>query len=71
MSAFGPKRTLLVAAHMSAFRGKADMALCGGLFVFGRQSSSKDMPLRPMLSQLVMDQNFARGATFQSRAPRI
>jgi hypothetical protein len=28
MSAFGPKRTLLVAPHMSAFGGKADMAYC-------------------------------------------
>jgi hypothetical protein len=29
MSAFGPKRTSLVALHMSAFGGKADMTLCG------------------------------------------
>jgi len=29
MSAFGPKRTSPVAAHMSAFGGKADMAVCG------------------------------------------
>jgi hypothetical protein len=28
-SAIGPKRTCLVAPHMSAFGGKADMALCG------------------------------------------
>src|SRR5215467_12337693 len=28
MSAFGPKRTSLVAPHMSAFRGKADMTVC-------------------------------------------
>jgi hypothetical protein len=28
-SAFGPKRTSLVALHMSAFGGKADMTLCG------------------------------------------
>ena len=27
MSAFGPKRTSLVAPHMSAFGGKADMAI--------------------------------------------
>ena len=27
-SAFGPKRTSLVAPHMSAFRGKADMPFC-------------------------------------------
>ena len=27
MSAFGPKRTSLVAPHMSAFRGKADMTI--------------------------------------------
>src|SRR6478609_297265 len=27
-SAFGPKRTSLAAPHMSAFGGKADMALC-------------------------------------------
>src|SRR5262245_34109912 len=31
MSAFGPKRTSLVALHMSAFGGKADMTLCGCL----------------------------------------
>src|SRR5262249_47974634 len=30
MSAFGPKRTSLVAAHMSAFGGKADMAWTQG-----------------------------------------
>jgi len=28
MSAYGPKRTSVVAPHMSAFGGKADMALC-------------------------------------------
>jgi hypothetical protein len=29
MSAIGPKRTSLVAPHMSALGGKADMACCG------------------------------------------
>ena len=29
MSAIGPKRTFLVAPHMSAFGGKADMGYCG------------------------------------------
>ena len=29
MSAFGPKQTSLVAPHMSAFGGKADMTSCG------------------------------------------
>src|SRR5215510_3361667 len=29
MSAIGPKRTSLVAPHMSALRGKADMTVCG------------------------------------------
>ena len=29
MSAIGPKQTSLVAPHMSAFGGKADMAVCG------------------------------------------
>jgi hypothetical protein len=28
MSAFGPKRTSVVAPHMSAFGGKADMTFC-------------------------------------------
>jgi hypothetical protein len=28
MSAYGPKRTSLVALHMSAFGGRADMAYC-------------------------------------------
>jgi hypothetical protein len=28
MSAIGPKRTSLIAPHMSAFEGKADMAYC-------------------------------------------
>src|SRR5262252_3121366 len=28
MSAFGPKQTSLVALHMSAFGGKADMTVC-------------------------------------------
>jgi hypothetical protein len=31
MSAFGPKRTSLVAPHMSAFGGKADMDQPGRL----------------------------------------
>src|SRR5262249_935508 len=31
MSAFGPKRTSVVAPHMSAFGGKADMTGCGCL----------------------------------------
>src|SRR5262245_51372746 len=31
MSAIGPKRTSLVAPHMSAFGGKADMTVCGCL----------------------------------------
>src|SRR4029450_2258800 len=29
MSAIGPKRTSLIALHMSAFGGKADMTVCG------------------------------------------
>src|SRR5512133_3117315 len=29
MSAFGPKQTSLVAPHMPAFGGKADMTFCG------------------------------------------
>jgi len=29
MSAFGPKQTLAVALHESAFGGKADMTICG------------------------------------------
>jgi hypothetical protein len=29
MSAIGPKRTSLVAPHMSAFEGKADIAIDG------------------------------------------
>jgi hypothetical protein len=29
MSAIGPKRTSVVALHMSAFGGKADTTLCG------------------------------------------
>ena len=28
MSAIGTKRTSLIALHMSAFRGKADMTVC-------------------------------------------
>src|SRR5262249_39696697 len=31
MSAIGPKQTWAVASHMSAFRGKADMTVCGCL----------------------------------------
>ena len=34
MSAFGPKRTSLVAPHMSAFVGKADMTFCGAHVCF-------------------------------------
>jgi hypothetical protein len=34
MSAIGPKRTSLVAPHMSAFGGKADMTFCGANVCF-------------------------------------
>jgi hypothetical protein len=34
MSAFGPKRTSLVAPHMSAFGGKADMTHKGSRVCF-------------------------------------
>jgi hypothetical protein len=34
MSAIGPKRTSLVAPHMSAFGGKADMTVCGANVCF-------------------------------------
>jgi len=34
MSAFGPKRTSLVAPHMSAFGGKADMTFGGANVCF-------------------------------------
>jgi hypothetical protein len=34
MSAIGPKRTSLVAPHMSAFEGKADMTFCGAYVAF-------------------------------------
>ena len=34
MSAFGPKRTSLVAPHMSAFGGKADMPFCTAYVCF-------------------------------------
>jgi hypothetical protein len=42
MSAFGPKQTFLVAPHMSAFRGKADMTFCGVRFR-GRYWGKADM----------------------------
>ena len=35
MSAFGTKRTSLVAPHMSALGGKADMTFCGAHVCFG------------------------------------
>jgi hypothetical protein len=34
MSAIGPKRTSLVALHMSAFGGKADMTFCAAHVCF-------------------------------------
>ena len=34
MSAIGPKQTWLVALHMSAFGGKADMACCAAYVYF-------------------------------------
>ena len=34
MSAIGPKQTFLVAPHMSAFGGKADMAFCSAYVCF-------------------------------------
>ena len=36
MSAIGTKRTSLVALHMSAFGGKADMTICGMSAFSGR-----------------------------------
>jgi hypothetical protein len=38
MSAIGPKRTSLVALHMSAFGGKADIAFCAVYVCFMTQS---------------------------------
>src|SRR5262245_62075946 len=38
MSAFGPKRTCLVALHMSAFGGKADMTFRGSPLLRSEQS---------------------------------
>jgi hypothetical protein len=42
--AFGPKRTLLVASHMSAFGGKADMTICGNSLSRVAIESKADMP---------------------------
>jgi hypothetical protein len=42
MSAYGPKRTSLVALHMSAFGGKADMTFCG--FFYFLICASADQP---------------------------
>jgi hypothetical protein len=36
MSAFGPKRTSLVAPHMSALGGKADMPVCARVIAYGK-----------------------------------
>jgi hypothetical protein len=36
MSAIGPKRTSLIAPHMSTFRGKADMGWCSANICFRR-----------------------------------
>jgi hypothetical protein len=51
MSAFGPKRTSLVALHMSAFGGKADMAFRGANVCFD--------PIPTLYLPLVRGQCFA------------
>jgi hypothetical protein len=40
MSAFGPKRTSLVAPHMSAFEGKADITCCDAKSAFDPKRTS-------------------------------
>src|SRR5262245_61116703 len=41
MSAFGPKRTLAIAAHMCAFGGKADMTFCAHMSAFDPKQTSR------------------------------
>jgi hypothetical protein len=42
MSAIGPKRTSLIALHMSAFGGKADMTFCGANIRFWHKADIYD-----------------------------
>src|SRR5262249_3471267 len=42
MSAIGPKQTCASALHMSAFRGKADMALCAVPTRLGHETAGRD-----------------------------
>ena len=44
MSAFGPKQTWALALHMSAFGGKADMAVCGKYAFAVAIGGKADMP---------------------------
>ena len=45
MSAIGPKPTSLVALHMSAFGGKADMTLCGSSLLRSLLGGKADIAL--------------------------
>src|SRR5262245_2397960 len=50
MSAFGPKRTSLVAPHMSAFGGKADMTIWACLLLRSLLGVKRTLPLAAHMS---------------------
>ena len=51
MSAIGPKRTSLVAPHMSAFGGKADMAVRFRGRYWGQSGHALLHCIRPLMTQ--------------------
>jgi hypothetical protein len=51
MSAFGPKQTSLVAPHMSALGGKADIAVDGQCALLGVSEHDADLSQCPLLTQ--------------------
>jgi hypothetical protein len=59
MSAFGPKRTSLVAPHMSAFGSKADIGDPFRSTRFCQMTSSATKPMQPPLQDIASNGNRA------------
>src|SRR5262245_25079049 len=67
MSAFGPKQTSLVATHMSAFGGKADMTLAS----HGVLRWSRLLKMAPRQYRFIRHETGATGPTLMSDIPRL
>ena len=70
MSAFGPKQTSLAAPHMSAFGGKADMALCGNSLSRSLLGVKRTCLFAARMSAFDPKRTFGLSAECGARSPR-